>query len=112
MNPVLVDEIRTELKAKAQEAAAGRAARKIAGGPDTTMTQTLVAMRSGSELSAHENPGEATVLVLEGSIDVGFGGQNLSGSAGMLMIVPDERHNVVATTDSVFLISAVKLRRE
>lgn len=111
MNPVMVDEIRAELKTKAQAAPAGRAARKLAGGPDTTMTQTLVVLCAGAELAEHENPGEATVLILEGSLDVGFGGQTLSGSAGMLMIVPAQKHNVIATVDTVFLITSVKLRR-
>ncbi len=111
MNPVMVDEIRAELKTKAQAAPAGRAARKLAGGPDTTMTQTMVVLRAGAELAEHENPGEATVLILEGALEVGFGGQTLSGGTGMLMIVPDEKHNVVAIADTVFLITSVKLRR-
>lgn len=64
---------RTSLDALAREqlelavdAGGGRTARTVYGGHEKVLRQTLIAMISGSVLAEHENPGEATVLVLRG----------------------------------------------
>jgi len=61
---------RTSLDALAREleraatAGGGRSAHTVYGGHEKMLRQTLVAMVAGAGLSEHENPGEATVLVL------------------------------------------------
>ena len=64
---------KTSLDALAREqlelaagAGGGHAARTVCGGHEKVLRQTLVAMIEGARLAEHENPGEATVLVLHG----------------------------------------------
>lgn len=111
MNPVKIDDLLATLMETAQEASSGRAARMIAGGRATMMTQTVLALTAGTRLDDHENPGEATIYVIDGTVEVGTAGDDrtLIGSAGDLIIVPDFRHHLVATMDSFILLTAVKL---
>ncbi|MDN5855687.1 MAG: cupin domain-containing protein [Actinomycetia bacterium] len=97
-----------ELRSKAQEAHSGRAAHLLSGGPGSHLTQTVIAMRSGTSLSEHENPGEATVFVLEGEVRLTFEGETKSGRAGDILLVPDVRHGLDALLDSAILLTAVK----
>lgn len=76
------------------------------------MTQTVIALTAGSRLDDHENPGEATVFVMDGEVEVGVGDQTLTGEAGDLIIVPDVRHHLTAAVDSIMLFTAVKLNEE
>jgi quercetin dioxygenase-like cupin family protein len=62
--------VRTELAAGA---AAGRTAHTVFGGHEKVLRQTLIAMIGGAELSDHENPGEATVLVVQGRVRMSLG---------------------------------------
>ncbi len=68
---------RQELE-KARAAASGRSARTLIGGHEHVMRKTLIALRAGTELREHENPGEATVQVLQGRVVLVAGG----GTAG------------------------------
>ena len=97
-----------ELRPKAQEAHSGRAAHLMSGGPGSHLTQTVIAMTAGTSLSEHENPGEATVLVLEGEVRLTFGDDMKSGRTGDLLVVPDVRHGLDAILDSAILLTAVK----
>lgn len=97
-----------ELRAKAQGAASGRAAHKLTGGPDSHLTQTIIAMTAGTSLSEHENPGEATLLVLEGTVRLRSGDDAWEGRNGDLLSIPDARHSLEALLDSAILLTAVK----
>jgi len=112
MNPVNLDEVVATLMTTAQSASSGRAARMVAGGRATVMTQTVIALTAGSRLDDHENPGEATVFVMDGEIEVGVEDQTLTGATGDLIIVPDVRHHLTAAVDSIILFTAVKLNDE
>ncbi|HLR83409.1 MAG TPA: cupin domain-containing protein [Nocardioidaceae bacterium] len=108
-SPANVHQALRELRPKAQEAHAGRAAHLLSGGPDSHLTQTVIAMRSGTSLSEHENPGEATVFVLEGEVRLTFDdGQTKSGRSGDILVIPDVRHGLDALLDSAILLTAVK----
>lgn len=96
------------LRADAQQAHSGRAGHMLSGGPDSHLTQTVIAMRQGATLSEHENPGEATLLVLDGKIRLLSGDSSWDGEAGDLLVVPDARHSVEALADSGVLLTAVK----
>lgn len=52
----------------AVHASGGRTARTVYGGHEKVLRQTLIAMVADAELSEHENPGVATVLVLHGRV--------------------------------------------
>lgn len=97
-----------ELRPKAQDAHSGRAAHLLTGGPGSHLTQTVIAMTAGTSLSEHENPGEATVLVLEGEVRLTFGDDKLIGRTGDILVVPDVRHGLDAVLDSAILLTSVK----
>lgn len=94
----------------AKEASSGRSAKTVFGGPEHMLRQTVMALRAGEELSAHENPGEATVHVLTGKVLLRFGEDSWLGSVGDLMTIPDGLHSLEAVEDSVVLFTIVKAR--
>lgn len=108
MEAISITDQTRELLDKARASSAGRAAHKVAGGPDTRMTQTIVALKEGTRLDDHENPGEATLQVLAGTVSVGTAHKNLSLGVGELVVIPDLRHNLAALSDAVILLTSVK----
>lgn len=58
---------------QAREASSGRSAKTVFGGHEHQLRQTVVALRADESLSEHENPGEATVQVLNGRVLLKFG---------------------------------------
>lgn len=91
----------------ARRAPSHRAARTVAGGHETTLRQTVLALCEGASLDEHENPGETTVLVLQGRVELIAGADRWQGRDGDLLLVPNSRHGLSALTDSVVLLSAV-----
>jgi quercetin dioxygenase-like cupin family protein len=72
------------------------------------MSHTVVALVAGSELSEHENPGEATAHVLLGRIELTSGNDTWECYAGNLLVVPPARHSVRALDDAAFLLTVVR----
>ncbi|MGB9011646.1 MAG: cupin domain-containing protein, partial [Aeromicrobium sp.] len=68
------------------------------------MRQTLIAMRAGTTLNEHENPGDATLQVLHGRVTLIVGDVQWNGSPGDLMTIPDARHSLDAVEDSAVLL--------
>ncbi|MCH6231500.1 cupin domain-containing protein [Microbacterium sp. CFH 31415] len=91
-------------------ASSGRSTKTVFGGHQHQLRQTLIALRAGEELSEHENPGEATLQVLQGRVLLKAGEVSWNGSAGDLMTVPDGLHSLDAVEDSVVLLTVVKIR--
>ena len=91
--------VRHHLEA-AQKSSSGRSAHTIYGGHEHVLRQTLIALRAGSELTEHENPGEATVQVLHGRVALVAAENRWNGSPGDLLTVPDSRHALEAVEDS------------
>lgn len=96
-----------ELLEQATSNHAHRAARTVFGGRDRTMRQTLIAMAGGSELAEHESPGEATLFVLNGSVELKAGDDTWSLSEGDFVEIPPMRHSVHADGPAVILLTAV-----
>lgn len=86
----------------------GRASKTIYGGHEHSLRQTVIALTGGQELHEHENPGEATVHVLQGRVELRTDDVAWNGSAGDLLIVPDARHSLAAVEDSVVLLTVSK----
>lgn len=94
--------------ALAREAPNGRSATTVYGGHEQVMRQTMIALRAGAALGEHDNPGEATLYVLQGRVTLTSGEAIWNGSPGDLLIVPNARHSLAAVEDSVVLLSAAK----
>ena len=73
---------------------------------DGPLRQTIVALRSGSELSEHNAPPAATVHVLTGRVTMYGSNGSIELGPGDIGIVPQERHGVRALEDTVFLLTA------
>jgi quercetin dioxygenase-like cupin family protein len=89
-------------------ASSGRSAHTVYGGHEHVLRQTLIALRAGTSLDEHENPGEATVQVLHGRVTLVAGENRWNGSPGDLMFIPYSRHALDALEDSVVLLTVAK----
>lgn len=98
-----------QLRGTAGRAGSGRAAETIFGGHEHVLRQTVLALNAGSSLSEHENPGEATVYVLDGRVRLTADGEAWDGRTGDLIVVPDRRHALEALEDSAILLTVAKL---
>ncbi|HEU5266046.1 MAG TPA: cupin domain-containing protein [Jatrophihabitans sp.] len=99
---------RTQLEA-ARNAGSGRSSHTIYGGHERVLRQTLVALVAGSELSEHENPGEATLQVLSGRVRLTTADASWDGAPGDHLVIPPARHGLHADQDSVVLLTVAKL---
>ncbi|QDP96066.1 cupin domain-containing protein [Microlunatus elymi] len=97
---------REQLEAAGRSPAA-RSARTVFGGHEHALRQTVIALQADASLDEHENPGEATVLVLSGKVELRAGSDQWRGGQGDLLIVPDAPHSLHALEDSAVLLSAV-----
>jgi quercetin dioxygenase-like cupin family protein len=96
---------------QALTAPSGRSAHTVYGGHEHVLRQTLIALRAGTNLDEHENPGEATVQVLQGRVTLAVGEDRWNGSPADLIFIPDARHALDAVEDSVVLLTVAKRRR-
>lgn len=101
-----LDELADQLQATAASSSAQRAAHTLIAG-DAPLRQTVIALAAGAELSEHVNPGYATVHVLRGEARLMAGEETWQLRTGSHLVIPNERHSVVADADTVLLLSAV-----
>lgn len=92
----------------ARASSSGRSAQTVYGGQARVLRQTVLALRAGERLDEHENPGEATVHILQGRVRLASQDASWEGSGGDLLVVPDGRHTLTATEDSAILLTVAK----
>ena len=75
---------------------------------DGVLRQTIVALRAGTRLGAHNSPPAASIPVLEGRVRIELEG-SVQGEfcRGELWVLTHQRHSVLALEDSVFLLTTV-----
>ncbi|QYC41978.1 hypothetical protein Nocox_21870 [Nonomuraea coxensis DSM 45129] len=93
---------------RAAASSTGRSAETVYGGHEHLLRQTLITLRAGTCLAEHENPGEATVLVLRGRVRLASGDDSWEGRTGDLLVVPSARHSLEAVEDTAALLTVVK----
>ncbi|TDC70877.1 LuxR family transcriptional regulator [Actinomadura sp. GC306] len=100
---------RDQLK-RAAAGSTGRSADTVYGGHERVLRQTVIALTSGTSLAEHENPGEATLVVLQGRVRMVAGENSWEGISGDLLIIPDARHSLEALEDAAVLLTVAKTR--
>jgi quercetin dioxygenase-like cupin family protein len=95
----------TQLMDAARGSSSGRSAQTVHGGHARILRQTVLALRAGESLAEHENPGEATLYVLQGRVRLATRDASGEGVTGDLVVVPDGRHTLTATEDAVVLLT-------
>jgi quercetin dioxygenase-like cupin family protein len=108
MNKVSLKALAREHLETARAAKSGRSAHTVYGGHEHALRQTLIALTAGSELDEHESPGEATLQVLLGRVQLTDGGVHWDGSEGDHLVIPRSRHGLRADQDSVVLLTVSK----
>jgi quercetin dioxygenase-like cupin family protein len=108
MQKFSLDALAREHLERAATSSTGRSATTVYGGHEHMLRQTLVAMTSGSSLTEHDSPGEATLLVLEGRVRLNADGTSWDGRSGDLLVIPDARHSLDALEDSAVLLVVAK----
>jgi quercetin dioxygenase-like cupin family protein len=80
----------------------------VYGGHEKVLRQTVIGMIAGARLAEHENPGEATVLILHGRVRLSAANSTWEGARGDLLIVPESRHSLDALENSAVLLTVAK----
>jgi quercetin dioxygenase-like cupin family protein len=111
MQKFSLDAIAREQAKQAAGAPAGRSAETVYGGHEHSLRQTVLALTAGSSLTEHENPGEATIVVLRGRVRLTAGERAWEGRSGDLLVVPESRHALEALEDSAILLTVSKAVR-
>jgi quercetin dioxygenase-like cupin family protein len=97
---------RDQLAAAARSTAA-RASTTVFGGHEHALRQTVLALQAGAVLAEHENPGEATLYVLSGRVELTTAADSWQGRQGDLIIIPEAIHGLRALEESAVLLTAV-----
>lgn len=103
--PLDLDQAAGDLLDEAGKAGPGRMSRNLTPGEGAPLSQTLVALTSGTRLSEHVSNGPATLQVLRGAVTLTSEGGDLAVRAGQWTTIPREEHGLNADDDSVVLVT-------
>jgi quercetin dioxygenase-like cupin family protein len=107
MQKISLDALAREHLERARQAN-GRSASTVVGGHEQSLRQTVMALTAGQTTGEHASPGEATVHVLLGRVELHAGDDHWTGRAGDLLLIPPRRHSLAATEDAVVLLTVAK----
>ena len=107
MQKTSLDALAREQLEAARRADSSRSATTVVGGHERALRQTVVALTSGAELAEHDNPGEATLYVISGRVELRCGDDSWQARTGDLIEIPPARHSLLAIEDSAVLLTAV-----
>ena len=108
MTSVDLDTLTDELMATAGDSGSGRATHVFRAAPGGSLSQVLLVLRSGRELSEHENPGHALLHVLRGRVRLTAGEESIDLDTHGHLVIPPRRHGVLALEDSAVLLTDVR----
>ncbi|MFE9023952.1 cupin domain-containing protein [Streptomyces sp. NPDC007808] len=108
MQKLSLDALARQHLERATAASTGRSATTVYGGHEHVLRQTVLALTAGTVLAEHENPGEATLLVLRGRVRLTSGGTAWDGRTGDLIAIPPARHSLQAIEDAAVLLTVAK----
>jgi len=109
MDTISLETVARQQLTNAATAGGGHTAETVFGGREKVLRQTVIGMLEGSNLSEHENPGEATVYVLHGRVRLSTDELFWEGGTGDLIIAPAARHSLEALEHSAILLTVAKL---
>lgn len=92
-----------ELMTKARAGVTGRAVRAVVRQPGQMLI--LLAMPAGGGLPDHDAPGPASLQCLSGQAVLVAGDRSWTLVAGSAVMIPQERHEVRALTDSLCVLA-------
>lgn len=107
MDAVPLPDLIAEHLERARQHDHGRSAQALHPGRQHQLRQTLIAMVEGTALGEHQAPGEATLQVLRGRVRLSAAGAATEASAGDLVIIPAERHDLHALEDAAVLLTTI-----
>lgn len=110
MSPINLHTLAQTLIDEARSHSSGRQATTFHGSPGGSLSQIVLALVKGRALSEHENPGQATLQVISGRVTISTSAQTYAMDAGDFMVIPLERHDLVAVEDAVVVLTVVKRR--
>lgn len=102
-----LSEVAAAQVAAACAAGSGRSTRTVVGGQGRSLRQAVMALAAGHGLGEHESPKEATLQVLVGRVRLTAGEEVWEGVAGDHLIIPDQRHDLLALEDAAVLLTVV-----
>ena len=106
MQKLSLDALARELLERAPQAAGQRAAQTVVGGHEKSLRQTVIALAKGAELTEHISPGEASIHVLRGRVQLSANDETWDGRDGDLIVISGhEGHILRAVQDSVVLLT-------
>jgi quercetin dioxygenase-like cupin family protein len=108
MESISLINLAAEQLAEARQTRSGRAAQTLHGGHTHELRQTVVALLAGHELSEHDSPGQASLQVLQGHVQISAGDDAWDGRTGDYVVIPPQRHSLQAVDDSVVMLSVFK----
>ncbi|WP_062517893.1 cupin domain-containing protein [Demequina gelatinilytica] len=83
----------------------GRHSVTLMGDRASDLRQTVIALAAGHRLHDHESPGEATLQVISGELELGSASGGVTLSPGDYLVLPPERHGLHALADSAMLLT-------
>jgi quercetin dioxygenase-like cupin family protein len=98
LDTIADDQLRT-----ARAHASGRSAVTLVH--DGGLRQTVIALRAGGALSEHTANGEATLIVLRGTVRLVYGEVAVELGPGDVVSIPHTSHSVEADEDAVVVLT-------